>query len=218
MSWLTALLAGLPLLAGLLWAERGNSPGRILACKTSLSLLFVLAAFTQPHPLPGYYALALAGLILGLLGDVLLALKTKAAFKAGLAAFLLGHLAYVAAFGLYTEPMHWVLPGVLLLWAVAFLVFRWLKPHLGDMRVPVAAYVIVITLMLWAAWAALWGGQLPAWTARLGLAGAVCFYLSDIFVARERFVTPGFANRLWGLPLYYVGQFLIAFSVGQGPA
>jgi hypothetical protein len=27
-------------------------------------------------------------------------------------------------------------------------------------------------------------------------------------------MAPGFVNRLLGLPLYYVGQFLIAFSVG----
>jgi hypothetical protein len=41
------------------------------------------------------------------------------------------------------------------------------------------------------------------------------FYLSDLFVARQRFVAPAFANRLYGLPLYYLGQFLLAFSVGR---
>jgi uncharacterized membrane protein YhhN len=41
---------------------------------------------------------------------------------------------------------------------------------------------------------------------------ALMFYFSDIFVARERFVTHEFANRLIGLPLYYTGQFLLAFS------
>jgi hypothetical protein len=34
-------------------------------------------------------------------------------------------------------------------------------------------------------------------------------------VARQRFVAPAFANRLYGLPLYYLGQFLLAFSVGR---
>ncbi|MDD3992851.1 MAG: hypothetical protein PHV70_11955 [Desulfobacteraceae bacterium] len=38
--------------------------------------------------------------------------------------------------------------------------------------------------------------------------------MSDLFVARQRFVAPAFSNRLLGLPLYYIGQFLLAFSVG----
>ena len=45
------------------------------------------------------------------------------------------------------------------------------------------------------------------------LAGAVTFYASDIFVARERFVKPGFDNTIIGLPLYYAGVTLLALSV-----
>jgi uncharacterized membrane protein YhhN len=44
--------------------------------------------------------------------------------------------------------------------------------------------------------------------------GAVAFYFSDVFVARDRFMKKEFLNRLVGLPLYYAGQFLIAFSLG----
>ncbi len=155
------------------------------------------------------------GLVLGLVGDVFLALgENPSCFRAGLAAFLLGHLAYVAAFGLHTRPGDWLQPGVLVLWAAAVVVFRWLRPNLGRMLVPVAAYVVVITFMVWAAWAALWGGRMNPAGARLILVGAVCFYLSDLFVARDRFMRPGYVNRLLGLPLYYLGQFLIAFSVG----
>ncbi len=45
------------------------------------------------------------------------------------------------------------------------------------------------------------------------LAGAVSFYVSDLSVARDRFLAPGFSNRIWGLPLYYGGQPLLAWSV-----
>lgn len=48
----------------------------------------------------------------------------------------------------------------------------------------------------------------------MAAAGAVAFYVSDVFVARDRFMKGGFVNRLVGLPLYYAGQFLIAFSLG----
>jgi uncharacterized membrane protein YhhN len=44
--------------------------------------------------------------------------------------------------------------------------------------------------------------------------GASCFYVSDLFVARERFMKKAPINRFLGLPLYYTGQFLLAFSVG----
>ena len=47
----------------------------------------------------------------------------------------------------------------------------------------------------------------------LVLAGAIAFYLSDLTVARDRFVTRGFENRIVGLPLYYTGQVLLALSV-----
>jgi hypothetical protein len=47
------------------------------------------------------------------------------------------------------------------------------------------------------------------------LSGAIVFYLSDIFVARDTFVRSEYSNRLIGLPLYYLGQFLFAFSIGM---
>jgi hypothetical protein len=55
---------------------------------------------------------------------------------------------------------------------------------------------------------AAWGTQ--QWVILLG---AVMFYFSDVSVARDRFVAPGFINGLWGLPLYYGGQLFLAYSV-----
>ena len=57
---------------------------------------------------------------------------------------------------------------------------------------------------------------IPLSARRLILAGALAFYLSDLFVARHRFVQQGFSNRLAGLPLYYAGQFCLALSAGLG--
>jgi hypothetical protein len=31
-------------------------------------------------------------------------------------------------------------------------------------------------------------------------------------VARDQFVAPGYKNRLWGLPLYFGSQMLLAWS------
>lgn len=43
--------------------------------------------------------------------------------------------------------------------------------------------------------------------------GAVAFAVSDISVARDRFVKRAIANKAWGLPLYYTAQLLFAMSV-----
>ena len=71
-------------------------------------------------------------------------------------------------------------------------ILTWLWPHLGEMRLPVLAYCAVIGAMVWLA---------------LGL-----FFVSDLFVARGRFVRPGKLNQLVGWPLCYAGQFLLALS------
>jgi uncharacterized membrane protein YhhN len=46
--------------------------------------------------------------------------------------------------------------------------------------------------------------------------GAVLFAASDLTVARERFVHRSAWNRVVGLPMYYAGQLLIAWSIA-GP-
>ena len=208
------LLAALPLLAGLLLAERGGRTRQVLVVKSALSCLFVLAALMQPHPLPGYAGLVLAGLVLGLIGDVCLALPGQTAFRLGLLAFLAGHLLYVAAFLGLAAPAAWGGPAPLVIALAGVLVFLWLRPRAGKLLIPVAAYILAISLMLSCAWAVFQTPGLPVRGVSAVLLGALLFYLSDLCVARDRFVSPGFINRLLGLPLYYAGQFLLAFSVG----
>jgi uncharacterized membrane protein YhhN len=69
----------------------------------------------------------------------------------------------------------------------------------------VIAYCLAISAMLWLAL----GTAQPE--VRLG---ALLFYGSDLFVARDRFVAPGAVNRLLGLPLYYAAQVLLALAPG----
>jgi len=73
---------------------------------------------------------------------------------------------------------------------------------------------LVITSMVTGAWAVFAGTSLSYGGRLFVLGGAFLFYLSDLFVARNQFVKPDFINRLFGLPLYYLGQFFLAFSIG----
>ena len=94
-------------------------------------------------------------------------------------------------------------------------IFRWLQPHLGDMRKPVFGYIVVITLMVIGAATVVGDPRFAICGRALVLSGAVSFYLSDIFVARQKFISTQPVNRVIGLPLYYLGQFLLALSIGQ---
>jgi uncharacterized membrane protein YhhN len=82
------------------------------------------------------------------------------------------------------------------------------------MLVPVTVYICVIGVMMSAAGAVFWGGNIPQTGALFVLAGAVCFGVSDLFVAKRRFVADTPVTYFVGLPLYYAGQFALAFSVG----
>ncbi|MGO9121560.1 MAG: lysoplasmalogenase [Desulfomonilaceae bacterium] len=211
---LLIMCAGFVLLIALLIAEKKAIPKWILMFKAPLSAFFVTTAIIQPHPMASYYHAILAGLICGLAGDVCLAVPGKNAFRAGLVAFLLGHILYIVAFMGLINSSQWFSPAHLVLAAVSIGIFMWLRPHLGKMLIPVAAYIIVISVMMAVASVVFFNtpvNRAGGWSV---LIGASCFYLSDILVARDRFVAPQFVNKLMGLPMYYAGQFLIAFSVG----
>lgn len=164
----------------------------------------------------------LVGLALSWVGDVALLGSGRGPFLAGLSAFLLGHVAYVIAFALRPVADGWVgggdggaIPGLAIVTLLVVLVLgvvvaRWLLPSVGaGLRVPVVAYMVVISVMV--VFAA--GTTGASWDARLFL-GAWLFYVSDLAVARNEFVAPGWINRVIGLPLYYGGQVLLALAAG----
>jgi uncharacterized membrane protein YhhN len=83
------------------------------------------------------------------------------------------------------------------------------------MRKPVAAYILVISAMVGGALAVGCAEEVPRSGQVYVLIGAIAFYLSDLCVARDQFVSEVFVNRLIGLPLYYFAQFLLALSIGR---
>ena len=209
------LVVAAGLLLGLLWAEGTGANWLSLGFKTPLSMLFVVTALLQPRGhMPRYFKFVLTGLILGLVGDVCLGLPGLTAFRVGLVSFLAGHILYILAFAILARGADWINPVNILIIAISGFVYWWLLPYLREMLVPVTFYIVVISVMVAAAWAAFRNPGVRRTGAWLILVGAVLFYASDIFVAHQRFVKEQFYNRFIGLPLYYTAQFLIAFSVG----
>lgn len=160
----------------------------------------------------GYGQAVLAALVLSWFGDVFLIPKEKPkVFLLGVLAFLLGHVAFSVAFVIKGVSMAWVLGSVVPLGLVAAVVVRWLWPHVpAQMKGAVLAYVGVISTML-----ALAIGAVAAGANLWIFVGALMFYLSDLSVARQSFVTKSFINRLWGLPCYFIAQLIFAWTVLQ---
>ncbi len=153
--------------------------------------------------------LLLFGLLFSLLGDIFLMLPNDR-FVPGLASFLVAHLLYIVAF-IFLLDVPEVSPVSLLavLYAIAFLFVLW--PKLGEMRIPVLLYALVIMLMLAAAIEV--QVQLLSTASLLLLLGAISFVYSDSLIATKRF----FGAKPWHEPTllatYYLAQGLITTGV-----
>jgi len=194
----------------LLVAEWFDAPAVRAPAKLTASSAFVWAGLSWGAMDSAYGFWLLMGLVFCWLGDALLLSsgRTKS-FQLGIGAFLLGHVAYaLACTRLGIEP-RWLLVCGVLAGAGAFGVERWLRPWVpADFSLPIVAYVVVIAGMLTCAGAAALSGG-PVLLAL----GALGFAASDVSVARERFVAPGFVNGAWGLPAYFASQLVLAHTV-----
>jgi uncharacterized membrane protein YhhN len=198
--------------ASLLAAERRGARSAAAVAKTLASTGFVALGLERGALASPYGRAVAVALALSWLGDVLLIPKgARGAFLAGLVSFLLAHVAYGVAFLGRGRELNVTAVAFLVCAAGLAAALRWLHPHVhGVMRGAVLAYVLVISAMV-----VLAAGAASATSDPVILVGAVAFYVSDLAVARERFVVHSFGNKLWGLPLYYGAQLVLAASVAR---
>jgi uncharacterized membrane protein YhhN len=151
----------------------------------------------------------LVALVFGLAGDVALLEKSDSRFRLGLAAFLVGHVAFVLCFiqvGL--DPRGWnylsfLVLGACLLATRQVAASTYLRGGLA-LAAPVALYTVVIGAMVIYAFTT--GEPLIA-------VGATVFAVSDTVLARDRFVRPWERAQLLVMVTYHVGQALIVLGV-----
>ena len=175
-------------------------------------LVLMVAAWQSSAGILGRKWLMLA-LALSLLGDVLL--MGEGLFVPGLVAFLLAHISYIQ---LFRQDAPWLRSrrAVAVCISAAAVIFVGLDQNglPTELRVPVAAYVLVIATMAAQAWgrakhlysaSSLW----VAW-------GSLSFMLSDTLLAFDKFVSPLPYAGLWVLATYYLAQGLIVRGMGKG--
>jgi uncharacterized membrane protein YhhN len=175
--------------------------------------------FTKPAAMVGLLAVAaLAGagdtasgrwlllaLVLGLVGDVMLLEDSEGRFVAGLSAFLLGHLAFVASFvAAGQDRPGWGWFGLAVL-STSLAVGRGILPGAraqggAALAAAVAAYMLVIGAM-----------AVTGWATGLVLVGVgvSLFVVSDTVLALGRFVEPKPWTRPVTMLTYHGAQALI---------
>ncbi len=152
----------------------------------------------------------LLALVLCLVGDVALLGASTGHFLAGLTAFLLGHLAYVACFvtlGL-SGGWPWALSGLAVV-AISLAVGRRILPTVAStqgaaLAAAVAAYMLVIGLMAATGWAT------GHWLIGVGVSS---FVVSDTVLALNKFVAPLNRGQLAVMVTYHLAQVLIVLGV-----
>lgn len=160
------------------------------------------------------------GILFSLAGDIAL-MFTDRFFVLGLIAFLLAHIAYLVGFN---TPV----PQSLDVWAIAISIIigisavRLLRRIVAGVRntqprlvVPVIVYGAVITLMLLSALLTLFRPEWNSTPAYLVSIGVFLFYLSDIILAWNRFVTPIKNGRLVNIAIYHLGQIMLIVGVAM---
>lgn len=180
-----------------------GSKGLEYVAKPAATLLLVgvaLALVPEDETRRSWFVLAL---VLSLAGDVFLMLPRNL-FVAGLASFLLGHVAYIAGFGL-GEAWPWILGVTLVALAVGTPILRALLAR-GEKELvgPVVAYMAVISVMVACA---IGTGDAVA------IAGAVLFMASDSLIAWNRFVRPLAWAPVTIMVTYHLAQALLVLSL-----
>jgi uncharacterized membrane protein YhhN len=208
--WVAACLIGLTVT---LMGEYRDRIGWMVGGKLMAATAYLMVAIALGALLADWGRLLLIGMLMCWGGDLCLISRDRRGwFLAGLLLFLLGHVLYAAGFAVrgFTVVEVWPLVAMMLLFAL--FVDRWLRPGLDERMIwPVRAYLLAITVM-WVMAIASHVHEANGWL----VVGAILFVLSDLTVARNRFIRPGISNRLLGLPMYFFAQLLFGFSVAHG--
>lgn len=179
------------------WLELAQPWG--LVWKASGIVLLGLYALSQRAWIAGAALLACAA------GDVLL----EIVFVAGMAAFAVGHLLYIACFvqwgrvlGLNKRDY----PVAVFVVLVSLGLMAWFLPGMGELLIPGLIYQVIITTMVAAAFVV----KAPM-LARLG---AVMFMLSDSLIAVGKFTTMGVPpGSVW--ITYAAAQIMMAWGLSR---
>ena len=165
------------------WAARARRSNGLEAVSKPLTTMLVMLVALVGVADDVQTATAFGALALCLIGDIAL-MQMFDAFVVGLTAFLLGHLVFISLFfqyGFDSPPL--AAAAVVLAGALAATIGKRIVEGAGEheewLRIPVGAYLTVISVMTIAGWAT------GRWYV---VGGTLLFVVSDSILGWERFV------------------------------
>jgi len=180
-------------------------------------LIWLYLRFVRGH-WNRFHSMIIIALIFSWIGDITLQLTQfqESFFLVGLGSFLITQLIYMVAFfitpgknTLFFRKIYLLIPVALYGWGILWL----LSAGLGDMKLPVTVYTVVILSMLLAAVNR--EKKVNRQSFLLVLAGAILFVLSDSMIAINKFSQPFELARIAILSSYFTAQYLIALGCAR---
>lgn len=149
-------------------------------------------------------------------GDVLLMYQPKHElyFIFGLASFLIAHLFYIFAYGQFrsedtsnallgVQRFRYSFPVILAGTGLITVLYN----HLGDLKIPVVIYALVLVLMVLNALFRF--GRTGLASFSMVFFGATLFMISDSLIAINKFLMPVAYSGFWVMITYIAAQYLI---------
>lgn len=149
-------------------------------------------------------------LLFALVGDALLMVEETDLFKYGMFFFLGCHVFYVSAFSFNYIFRQWNIILLVVLALIAIIHIKKLGSKAGRMKIPVAVYISVITVMIFLAITQLNNGFTP--DSVMAACGALLFGISDYLHSVNNFVRRIEHSTVYTWLFYAPAQFLIAAS------
>ena len=202
------------LLTDLFAVYTNNETLRYITKPLLMPLLIVFFIFQTKDFASSLKKWIVLALVFSWAGDVLLMFESTNSnfFIFGLVAFLIAHIFYILFYenvirkeGL-SKNYWWFLPVIIYYIALIYI----LSPNLGDMKLPVRIYGIVISYMLIKALQT--GGIKNFGAATLMIAGAVLFITSDSILAINKFYEPFEYAGIAIMLTYGIAQLLITLG------
>lgn len=167
---------------------KANAPLTVAlkAASTTIIALTAIVGVTQIRESMHIYAiLVAAGLVLGLVGDIVISQPESGSFLSGMFYFALGHICYIAAFLRISTHKLGAVPVFIVVYIIFAIVVTRLSKKFENMLIPTMIYGAVITTMLSLS------TTVPFSVPRgyILLAAAVLFVISDSLLARNTFVS-----------------------------
>ena len=210
--WIALFL--IVLLADLVAVYTNNETLRYVTKPLIMPMLIIYFLAETNSFITSLKKLIVLALIFSWAGDVLLVFESTSSnfFIFGLVAFLIAHIFYILFYenvirkdGI-RKNYWWFLPVIIYYIALIYI----LSPNLGDMKLPVRIYGVVISYMLIQALQT--GGIKNFGAATLMIAGAVLFITSDSILAINKFYEPFKYAGIAIMLTYGLAQLLITLG------